>query len=195
MAKKSLLEKLEDYYNGENKDILSPLEKKRKKRIDFIIEIKLFDFASSDKNIIAKVKNNFQASSSTILSEISIAERVIAMQKSNTPDAQKAWMRYMIYQGALEAYRIAREKNDSYSMIQAMNIIGKHHNTDKEDVYADIFDQIVPFIPTISSDPSVIGIKPIKNIEKIKLQLKQKYTTTDIDYEEIIPEKEKNISE
>jgi len=190
MPKEKFIDKISRYYLDNDKDLLTPDEKKRKQRLDYIIDLKINDFAISDKKIINLIQKNFSISQNTILTDITIAERIIAGSKSNGIDLEKTWIRYFISEAAKEAYRIARDKNDSYSMIQAANIIGKHNNTDKEDVYSDLFDNIMPFIPEITSDPSTIGIKPMKNLDEVKLRLKQKYTAIDIEYEEIDGQKD-----
>lgn len=195
MAREKFIDKISRYYLENDTGSLTADEKKRKARLDYIIDLKLNDFAISDKRILTLVKKNYSMSPGTILSDITIAERIIAGKKSNGVDLEKTYIRYFISEGAKEAYRIAREKKDAYSMIQAVNIIGKHHNTDKEDVYSNLFDEIVPFIPEITIDPSILGIRKMNNLDEIKAKLLKKYTAIDIDYEEIIPvEKEESIS-
>lgn len=193
MAREKFIDKISRYYLENDTGSLTSTEKKRKVRLDYIIELKLNDFAISDKRILTLVKKNYSISPGTILSDITIAERIIVGKKSNSIDLEKSWIRYFISEAAKESYRIAREKKDAYSMIQAANIIGKHHNTDKEDVYSDLFDEIVPFTPEITIDPSILGIKKMKNLDEIKAKLLKKYTAIDIDYEEIVPKKEKEI--
>ena len=191
------IDKIYDYYiNGETGN-LTLNEKRKKKIIDEIVERKLKDVTIPDKKLLAYLKDKHKLNFATALSYISVAERIIAGSKyQKNIDIDKAWFRYLIVESAKEAFRVAREKNDAYSMIQAANIIGKHNNTDKEDAVKILYDKIIPFIPEITTDPSVLGIKPIKNLDKIKQKLLQKYTSAiDIEYEEIIPEKEEDISE
>lgn len=191
------IDKIYNYYiNGETGN-LTLNEKRKKKIIDEIVEKKLKDITIPDKKLLAFLKDKHNLNFATALSYISVAERIIAGSKyHNNIDVDKAWFRYLIVESAKEAFRVAREKNDAYSMIQAANIIGKHNNTDKEDAVKILYDKIIPFIPEITTDPSVLGIKPIKNLDKVKQKLLQKYTSAiDIEYEEIISEKEEDISE
>lgn len=190
------VDKMFDYYcNGKNEE-LSLVDKRKKKIIDMIIEVKLKDITIPDRKLLQLIKE-YKISISTGLSYISLAERIICSSKySNVIDANKAWYRYLIVESAKEAYQIAREKLDAYSMVQAANIIGKHNSTDIEDTTQILYEKIIPFLPEITIDPTTLGIKPIKNVEKIKKQLLEKYTSSiNIEYEEIIPNKEENISE
>ncbi len=90
-------------------------------------------------------------------------------------DAQKAWIRYFICEVNKDAIRLAKLNGDAKAMSLAANVIGKHQLTDKEDIVKPPFDQIVPFIPIPSSDPTILGLKPIPNIEEIKEKYRKKF--------------------
>ncbi len=195
MDKRNFLDKLLDYHNG-NIQSLTPLELKHKQRIDYIIELKIHDITISDKRIISLIRTKYNIKAPiTILNDITIAERILSFGKNKRIDTDKYWIRYFISETLKEAIRIAREKGDSYAMIQGANTLGKHHLTDKEDDIAVAFDRIVPFLPEITTDITVLGLKPIENLETIKNSLLKKYSkeVEDINYEEI--NKEKVLSE
>lgn len=187
------IERLEKHY--EKGIELSEKELRRKNVIDFIISLKINNFAITDKKIIDLSEKKFgKHEIKNILTNITIAERVIVSQKNNSIGSEKAWARYFVIEAAKEAYQLAKDKGDSYSMIMAANTLGKHAQTDKDDTIVEIFEQIVPFLPVITTDPSILGMRPIKQLEQTKQKLKKKYLAVDVEYEEF-SKRETDISE
>jgi hypothetical protein len=175
MPRKHIIQKILESF--ENPDTaLSDQELKYRERIVLIIEIKLKDLTITDYELYKKLrKQNYVHSFAQAVNDITVAERMIASQKKPDADPEKTWDRYFISEITKKAMRIAREKNDAYTIAYAANIYGKHKLTDKEDVERPPFDDIIPFVPEITSDPSVLGIKPIPNLEEKKAELMKKY--------------------
>ncbi len=175
MPRKHIIQKILDSF--ENPDVqLSENENKYRKRILLIIEIKLKDLTITDFELYKKLRKlEYAHSFAQTVGDIAVAERMLANQKKPDADPGKTWDRYFISEMTKKAMRIAREKNDAYTIAYAANIYGKHKLTDKEDVERPPFDDIIPFVPEITSDPSVLGIKPIPNLEKKKAELMKKY--------------------
>lgn len=86
------------------------------------------------------------------------------------------------------AYEMAERKQDARAMSSAAGNYAKYNQLDKDDAVKIPWDEIIPqrFEPT--SDPTVIGIKPISNIREKIAAMKRKYINDiaeDIDYEEV----------
>lgn len=86
-----------------------------------------------------------------------------------------------------KAFEMAERKQDARGMATAAGHYAKYNKIDQEDVLKIPYEDIVPqpFEPT--SDPTVIGIKPIPNIREKIAGMKKKYMSDiaeDITYEE-----------
>ncbi len=179
MPKKHIIQQiLECYEKGETE--LPAEAQKYKERIDSIIRIKLEDLFLTDFEIYRQIRaQGYEYTLAQAMNDISVAERIIGNAKDPTRDSDKVWDRYFISQVTMKAMRIAEQKGDPYTMGYLANIYGRHNHTDKEDVERMPFDEIVPFVPEITSDPSVLGIEPIPNLEEEKAKLKKKYQIPD----------------
>lgn len=112
--------------------------------------------------------------------------KIIKFLLGNFEQASKDWHRWRFIQRNENTYQKAEKLNQAMAMARADADYAKYMKLDKED--EETFDwstiRVQPFIPT--SDPTVIGLKPIPNLqEKIK-KLKEKYfneiEAVDIDY-------------
>lgn len=104
--------------------------------------------------------------------------------------SSKDWHLYQFNLKINKAYEIAEKNNDPDAMVKAMAAYGKFNQLDKEDPSEFPWDEIRPQNFEITSDPSVIGIKPIPNLKEKIAQLYKKYqedlqSVEDVTYEEI----------
>jgi hypothetical protein len=104
--------------------------------------------------------------------------------------SSKDWHLYQFNMRINRAYEIAENKNDSDAMTKAMNVYGKYNQLDKDDPTEFPWDEIRPQNFEITSDPSVIGIKPIPNLKDKIAKLYAKYqedleSVEDVTYEEM----------
>jgi hypothetical protein len=89
--------------------------------------------------------------------------------------SSKAFHRFRFNAMIQNAYDLAERKQNPKAMASAAGLYAKYNQLDKEDAFKIPWDEIIPqrFEPT--SDPTVLGIKPIPNIqEKIK-SLKERF--------------------
>ena len=85
----------------------------------------------------------------------------------------------------LETYQMAKKRKDTKTMEKAASSYAKYNRIDLEDEQAVPYEMIVVQPFTATSDPTVLGIKPIPNInDKIKAML-NKYRAETIDIEDI----------
>jgi len=173
--RKSLFEKIIQSYNDEDV-IFTDEEIRHKERLEKILEIRLKEVSLPDVELYKRVKHHYpQITFYNFCKDINYVERILANQIDPTGDPRKVFIRYFIGEVTKQAIEIAKEKKDAYTMAYASNIMGKHNQTDKEDIIRPPFDKIIPQTFEITSDPSVLGIKPIDDLDKRKKELADKY--------------------
>jgi len=111
-------------------------------------------------------------------------------------EASREFHRQRVSDMLLDAYNMAKRRKDVKAMVMAAKELGKVNRVDMEDEKDMPFDLIViqPFTP--SFDPTLVGIKPIPNVDEVKAALKRKMAIEvpdieDVDYEEADLEEEK----
>ncbi len=179
----------------ETKHILTPNEQQRKKRLMLCITKKLEDPLISDKDLIEQLTTGLggiveAVSQSTAYRDIAVINNIVG----NIQLASKSWYRYMIIEGAKEAFSIAKEQRDAKGMAAALDKIGKYTKADKDDNEND-WSQLIPpsFEPT--DDISILGDE-YTPIDKTKLELRRKELRShfnihkNIEEAQIIPDNE-----
>ena len=85
----------------------------------------------------------------------------------------------------LETYNMAKNRKDTKAMAMAAKELGKVNRVDVEDEKEFPFEMIViqPFTP--SFDPSIIGCKPIPNVDEVKASLRKKMAADIPDIEDV----------
>ena len=81
----------------------------------------------------------------------------------------------------MEQYYRASEQGDTKSAIAALSSYAKFNKLDAPDEAGHDYDLIAPQTFEPSSDPTTIGIKPVKNLDAKVRQLIQKYSKEDLD--------------
>ena len=112
---------------------------------------------------------------------------VLKILLGDMAETSKAFHRFKFNAMIQNAYDSCERKHDGNGMAKAAGLYAKYNQLDREDAFKIPWDEIIPqrFEPT--SDPTVIGIKPVPNIqEKIK-KLKEKYLNDieEVSFEEI----------
>lgn len=103
-------------------------------------------------------------------------------------ESSKEFHRFRFNHMIANTYAMAERKQDARGMAAASGNYAKYNMLDKEDSVKIDWDQIIPqrFEPT--SDPTVIGIKPVANIQDKINEMKKRYANDiieDIDFEEV----------
>ncbi|MDD3195325.1 MAG: hypothetical protein PHU68_05950 [Paludibacter sp.] len=104
--------------------------------------------------------------------------------------SSKDWHLYQFNLRINRAFEIAESKNDHDGITKAMAVYAKYNKLDKDDPTEFPWDEIRPQSFEITSDPSVIGIKPIPNLKDKIAQMFRKYqedlqSIEDVTYEDI----------
>ena len=106
--------------------------------------------------------------------------RIIKYLLGDLNKATKDYHRYRFIQRNEESYEMAKRMKDARAMAACDNYYAKYMQLDKEDAKDLGYDKIViqPFQP--STDPTILGIRPIPNIrQRIADKIKQ-YMNEDI---------------
>lgn len=137
-----------------------------------------------DKQIRDFLMDQFDIEKTAAYEDIKLVKILIG----ETSETSKSFHRWKFNQMTQETYDQAREAENLVVMAMASANYGKYNQLDKEDAVLIAWDDIAiqPFEPT--SDPTVLGIKPIPNIEAKIEAMKKKYMSEDVEditYEEI----------
>ena len=109
----------------------------------------------------------------------------------NVRNASKEFQRYRASEMILKGYQVAADATSATEVKQAMAMIRagealvKVHALDKNEMDYIQFEDIVPLELEPSTDISVIGRKPVANLEELKAKLRRKYgvdQVEDIEY-------------
>ena len=112
----------------------------------------------------------------------------LAIVKAMLPhlsQASRDFHRYRYNEMILETFQMAKKRKDTKTMEKAASSYAKFNRVDLEDEQAVPYDLIVVQPFTATDDPSVLGIKPIPNIQERIDALLKKYQAENIDIEDI----------
>jgi hypothetical protein len=109
----------------------------------------------------------------------------------NVRNAGKEWVRYLVNETLKKAIEDARALGSKGIVlaIMAADKLGKYNRLDREDAETLPWEEIVPVPIEPTSDPTVLGIKPLENKEEVIRNMYEKYKgeieIEDIGYEEL----------
>ncbi|MDR0685960.1 MAG: hypothetical protein LBF79_00655 [Dysgonamonadaceae bacterium] len=113
--------------------------------------------------------------------------KLIKILLGEMTETSSAFHRFKFNNMIMSAYHLAEKRKDTRSMVAASAQYAKYNKLDKEEPQKIPWDEIIPqqFEPV--SDPSVIGIKPVANIQQRIAELKKKYSNEieDIQFESV----------
>ena len=111
--------------------------------------------------------------------------KIIKSVLPNITQASRDYHRWKYNEMILETYQMAKKRKDTKTMERAATSYAKFNNVNVEDEQSVPYDMIVVQPFTATQDPSVLGIKPIPNIEKKIAELIDKYRVDCIDIDDI----------
>ena len=136
---------------------------------------------SKDRQLIDNDVSRFCISKVLAYSDLSIVKALLP----HLAQASRDFHRYRYNEMILETFQMAKKRKDTKTMEKAASSYAKYNRVDLEDEQAVPYDLIVVQPFTATNDPSVLGIKPIPNIqEKIEALLK-KYQAENMDIEDV----------
>ena len=136
---------------------------------------------AKDRQFIETDVGRYGISRVTAYADLSVVQTLLPTIGTATRDYHRWRYNEMI----IETYQMAKKRKDTKTMERAASSYAKYNRIDVEDETAVPYDVIVVQPFTATNDPSVLGIKPIPNIqEKIQAMLK-KYRAESMDIEDV----------
>ena len=134
-----------------------------------------------DKEFVDEAISRYSISKTLAYDDLKIIKSVLP----NLTQASRDYHRWKYNEMILETYQMAKKRKDTKTMERAATSYAKFNNVNVEDEQSVPYDMIVVQPFTATSDPSVLGIKPIPNIEKKISELIDKYRADCIDIDDI----------
>ena len=136
---------------------------------------------ASDREFAAEIMQRHGVAKSTAYADLAIVESLLPMLATASRDFHRWRFNEMI----MRTYKKAAAKGDTKTMERAASSYAKYNRVDLEDEQAVPYDMIVVQPFTATDDPSVLGIKPIPNIQQRIAQLIDKYRAESIDIQDV----------
>lgn len=138
-----------------------------------------------DRQLRDAIMSRYGVSQSSAYSDIGIIHQLVPLLSQKSREFHRSRVNEML----LETYAMAKARKDTKTMERVAATMAKTNNLDKPEEQAVSFEDIrvQPFIPTL--DPSVLGIKPIPNVDahirKLLKDLSRDHADiVDVDFEE-----------
>ena len=146
---------------------------------------------TKDRQFVDTAMSRHGIMKSQAYADLSIIKSLLPLLSSASRDFHRFRFNEMI----LETYQMAKARKYTKTMEKAASSYAKFNRVDLEDEQALPYDLIVVQPFTATSDPRVLGIKPIPNVEEKIAAMLKKYRQEsmdidDVDYEEVDLEEE-----
>lgn len=136
---------------------------------------------TKDKEFVDETVSRYGVSKVLAYDDLKVLKSVLPHIAQSSRDYHRWKYNEMI----LETYAMAKKRKDTKTMERAATSYAKFNNVNVEDEQSVPYDMIVVQPFTATQDPSVLGIKPIPNIEEKIKQLIDKYRAESIDIDDI----------
>ena len=150
----------------------------------------LSDPSLSDSMMVKFIQTTFGVCENLAYKDIGRVKVIIG----NVENASREFQRYRATEMILKGYEMAAtattqlEVKQAQIMIKAGEAIGRIYMLDKNVIGPIPWDDIVPMELEPSTDISVIGRKPMKNLEEVQARLRKKYGSPkveDVPFEDV----------
>ena len=140
---------------------------------------------AKDRQFVDEIRQRYDISQVTAYADLKIIKAILP----STAEASREYHRWRYNEMILETYQMAKKRKDTKTMEKAASSYAKYNRIDIEDEQAVPYHMIVvqPFFPT--TDPRVVGINPVPNIDerirKLTRELADSHPDTlNVEYEE-----------
>ena len=134
-----------------------------------------------DKEFVDVCLSRFSICKTLAYDDLKIIKSVLP----HITQASRDYHRWKYNEMILETYQMAKKRKDTKTMERAATSYAKFNNVNVEDEQSVPYDKIVVQPFTATDDPTVLGIKPITNIDKKINDLIAKYRAESIDIDDI----------
>ena len=115
-----------------------------------------------DRQFIDECRSRYQLSKSQSYEDLALIKRLLPALST----ASRDFHRWKANEMLLETYRMAKARKDTKTMEKAASSYAKYNRVDLEDEQAVPYEDIVVQPFTATSDPTVLGLVPIPNLQK-----------------------------
>lgn len=155
---------------------------------------------AKDRQFVEEIRQRYHISHVKAYADLKIVKVLLP----NLSETSREFHRWKFNEMIMETYQMAKKRKDTRTMEKAAASYAKFNRIDIEDEQAVPYHMIVvqPFFPT--TDPRVVGINPVPNIEeRIRKLTKElsvtnpdtlnvEYEEADLNFEEIFEEEDEN---
>ena len=134
-----------------------------------------------DRQFVDELRSRYGLSQVTAYADLKIVKALLP----NLSECTRDFHRWRYNEMIMETYQMAKKRKDTKTMERAATSYAKFNNVNVEDEQSVPYDLIVVQPFTATQDPSVLGIKPIPNIDKKISDLIAKYRAESIDIDDI----------
>ena len=135
----------------------------------------------ADRQFVEEFVGRTGLSESAIYGDLAIIKQLLPLLQSSSRD----FHRWKANQMLLETYQMAKKRKDTKTMERAASSYAKYNRVDVEDEQVLPFDLIVVQPFTATQDPSVLGIKPLPNLDQRIKDMIAKYRRESMDIEDV----------
>ena len=135
----------------------------------------------TDREFVSEMMQRHEVSKVTAYSDLAIVKTLLPKLASASRDFHLWRFNEMI----LNTYKMAEKRKDTKTMERAAASYAKYNRVDLEDEQVVPYEMIVVQPFTATSDPSVLGIKPIPNIQQRISDMIAKYRAETLDIEDV----------
>jgi hypothetical protein len=136
---------------------------------------------AKDRQFVDEFAARYNASPRLVYGDLALVKQLLPALTSSSRD----YHRWRTNQMLIETYQMAKKRKDTKTMERAASSYGKYNRVDLEDEQVMPYDMIVVQPFTATQDPSVLGIKPIPNIDEVIKNTIAKYAKESRDIEDV----------
>lgn len=135
----------------------------------------------TDREFVNELVQRHDVSKVTAYSDLAVVKAMLPLLAAASRDFHRWRFNEMI----MNTYKMAQKRKDTKTMERAAASYAKYNRVDLEDEQVMPYEMIVVQPFTATSDPSVLGIKPIPNIQRKISDMIKKYRAESIDIEDV----------
>ena len=137
--------------------------------------------SGQDRKFVDYFIGKYHISQSLAYADLSLVKQLLPA----LAPASRDFHRMRVSEMLLETYNMAKARKDVKAMAIAAKELGKVNRVDLDDEKDMPYELIViqPFTP--SSDPTLIGLKPIKDLDKVRARLLKQVAIDNPDIEDV----------
>ena len=136
---------------------------------------------AKDRELVSELMNRYAIEKTAAYSDLAVVKQLLPM----VGQASREFHRWRFNEMILETYQRAMKRGDQKTMEKAASSYAKFNRVDLDDERKLPYEEIViqPFVAT--DDPSVLGIKPLPNLQQKIDDMLKKYTAETADIEDV----------